>query len=155
VIRIAVPYGLSFKKAEEFVTIKKDWILKQRQRMKQYEKESVVTLDNLVDIDKTKAKRKLTIRLRQLAEKHGFSCKRVSIRNQKTRWGSCSHNNSISLNMKIIRLPQELMDYVLLHELVHTRIKNHSSEFWAELDRYVGNGKAMASKMRRYGLGLL
>lgn len=123
--------------------------------MKQYERESVATLDNLIDIDKNKAKRKLTIRLRQLAEEHRFSYNRVFMRNQKTRWGSCSHDNSISINMKIIRLPQELMDYVLMHELVHTRIKNHGPEFWAELDRYVGNGKAVASKMRRYGLGLL
>ncbi len=57
--------------------------------------------------------------------------------------------------MKIIRLPEELMDYVILHELVHTRFKNHSNDFWAELSRLVGNGKSMASSLREYGAGLL
>ena len=57
--------------------------------------------------------------------------------------------------MKIIRLPAELMDYVILHELAHTRVKDHSNNFWAELNRLVLNGKAMASRLREHGAGLL
>ena len=154
-VRVAVPDGLSFKKAEEFVNAKTDWIQRHLDRMKQYEKESNIAPDASVNIDRTKAKRKLTRRLKHLAGKHGFTYNRVFIRNQKTRWGSCSHKNNISLNIKIFRLPEELMDYVILHELAHTRFKNHGNNFWAELDRLVGNGKGMASKLKVYGLGLL
>ncbi len=154
-VRVAVPDGLSFKKAEEFVNTKTDWIQRHLLRMKLYEEESRLALDTSVDIDRSRAKRKLTRRLKHLAGKHRFTYNRVFIRNQKTRWGSCSHKNNISLNMKIIRLPEELMDYVILHELAHTRVKDHSNDFWSELNRLVGNGKGMASRLREYGVGLL
>jgi predicted metal-dependent hydrolase len=154
-VRVAVPDGLSFKKAEEFVYASTDWIRRHLYRMKQYEKENRIASDASVGVERAKAKRKLTRRLKHLAEKHGFTFNRVFIRNQKTRWGSCSHSNNISLNMKLIRLPEELMDYVILHELVHTRFKNHSNDFWAELNRVVGNGKRMASSLREYGVGPL
>jgi len=149
-VRVAVPGGVSFKKAEEFVHTKTDWIQRHLVRMKQYEEESRLASDTSVTINKSKAKRKLTRKLKHLALKHGFTYNRVFIRNQKTRWGSCSHKNNISLNMKIIRLPEELMDYVILHELTHIQFKNHSNDFWAELDRLVGNGKSMASRLREY-----
>ena len=154
-VRVAVPDGLSFKKAEEFVNTQTGWIQRHLYMMKQYEEKSQLASDTLVDIDRSRAKRKLTRRLKYLALKHGFTCNRVFIRNQKTRWGSCSHNNNINLNMKIMRLPKELMDYVILHELTHIRFKNHSNDFWAELNRLVGNGKAMASRLKEYEMGLL
>jgi hypothetical protein len=154
-IRVAVPDGLSFKKAEEFVNTKTDWIQKHLGRMKQYEENNAKNSAISNNIDRAKAKRELTRRLRYLAAKHSFTYNRVFVRNQKTRWGSCSHKNNISLNMKIVRLPEELMNYVILHELAHTRVKDHSNDFWAELDRLVVNGKNMASKLREYGVGLL
>ncbi len=154
-VRVAVPYRLSLKKAEEFVHAKSDWINKHLERIKQYEREYEANSQNAPGIDRAKAKRKLSRRLKYLADKHGFTYKRAFIRNQRTRWGSCSQKNDISLNMKLVRLPDELMDYVILHELAHTRCKNHSSEFWAELDRLVGNGKGMDAQLKAYGLGLL
>jgi len=153
-VRVAVPDGLSFKKAEGFVHAKTDWIQRHLVRIKQYEEESRLASDTSVDIDRSRAKRKLTRRLKHLALKHGFTYNKVFIRNQKARWGSCSHKNNISLNIRIIRLPEELMDYVILHELTHIRFKNHSNYFWAELNRLVGNGKGMASRLREYEIGL-
>ena len=154
-VRVAVPDGLLFKKAEEFVYAKMDWIQRQLYRMKQYEKENMIVADVSFNIDRLKAKRKLTRRLKHLAEQYGFTYNRVFIRNQKTRWGSCSYKNNISLNMKIILLPEELMDYVILHELTHTREKDHSKNFWAKMDKLVGNGKSMASRLREYRVGPL
>jgi predicted metal-dependent hydrolase len=151
---VAVPYSLSFKKTEEFVHAKRGWIKKQLEKMKQYEKKQNCKLGNTLYIDKAKAAKTLIKRLKWLASRYSFSYRRVFIRNQKTRWGSCSSKNNISLNMKLVRLPDELVDYVILHELVHTIIKNHGKVFWAEMDKFVGNGKQMSSRLRSYGIQL-
>ena len=154
-VRVAVPHGLSFQKAEEFVYTQTGWIQRHLGRMKQYrEKNKTGSVASDV-IDRAEARSKLVPRLKQLAGKHGFAHNKVFIRNQKTRWGSCSSRNNISLNMKLSCLPQELMDYVILHELAHTRVKNHSNGFWKLMDTLVGNGKAKAASLREYDIGCL
>lgn len=80
---------------------------------------------------KPKAEAVIPKRLSVLAERHGFHYQRVTIRGQKTRWGSCSSQKNISLNYKLLFLPQEVVDYVLIHELCHTLEMNHSKRFWA------------------------
>jgi len=154
-IRVAVPDGLTFNKALEFVNSRYEWIRKSQEKMKRHESEFNQHADKVVDIDRGKAKRKLKARLNALAKRHGFTYNKVYIRNQKMRWGSCSPTNNISLNIRLVRLPEDLLDYVLLHELVHTRKKNHGVEFWAELNKLVGNGKAIAAKLRQYSIGAL
>ncbi len=153
-VRVAVPAGASFRKAEEFVHTRVNWLRRNLRKVRRYEKESKVISGAPFNIDRAEAGRKLVGRLEYLAQRYGFTYNRVFIRNQKTRWGSCSHKNNISLNIKILSLPEELIDYVILHELTHTRVKNHSTDFWAELDKFVGDGKAMASRLREYRLGL-
>ena len=153
-VRVAIPNRVSFNSALEFVNLKEPWIQEHLARIKQMESQRQ-SIDSSQIIDKVKAKKKLTNRLKQLAVQYGFTYNRVTIRNQKTRWGSCSSKNSISLNMKLVLLPDELVDYVILHELVHTRVHNHSKKFWGELDKYVLGGKGMAKRLRKYGLGLL
>jgi predicted metal-dependent hydrolase len=81
------------------------------------------------------AGRELATRLRELARAHGFTVKAVSVRNQRTRWGSCSPSGRISLNWRLIQVPPAVLDYVLLHELAHLRHLNHSTRFWRELAR--------------------
>jgi len=154
-VRVAVPMRASFKNALEFVYLKKEWIQKQLVEIEQNENRKKVFMNRFLDIDKADAKKRLTDRLYHLAKEHGFTCNNVTIREQRTRWGSCSYNNNISLNLKLVLLPKELIDYVVLHELVHTRIPNHSEKFWAELDKYTGNGKGLAKKLRMNGLRLL
>ena len=151
-VRVAVPDRVSFNKAEVFVRTKIDWIKMQLEKMKRYEREYNLTSGVNDDIDKVKAKNILTGRLKYLAEKHGFTYNRVFIRNQRTRWGSCSHKNNISLNAKLVLLPEELVDYVILHELVHTDRKDHSKAFWTEMDKLVRDGKKMSSRLNKYSV---
>ncbi|MFC1991588.1 M48 family metallopeptidase [Chloroflexota bacterium] len=152
-VRVAVPYRFSFNRAEQFVLTQTDWIEKQLEKMKRYEEEYDLASGTNDDINKVKAKSMLTERLKYLAGKYGFTYNQLFIRNQRTIWGSCSRKNNISLNMKLVRLPEELIDYVILHELVHTRKKDHSRAFWAEMDMLVGNGKKMASRLRSHSMG--
>ena len=74
---------------------------------------------------RVEAKETLPQRTQELAAKHGFAYNKVSIRNTVTRWGSCSYQNNISFSLHLLRLPIELQDYVILHELAHTKEKNH------------------------------
>lgn len=77
------------------------------------------------------AKIYLPRRLDELAERHGFTYKQVRIKNQKTRWGSCSAKRNINLNLRLMMAPDEAIDYVLIHELCHLRELNHTPAFWA------------------------
>ena len=96
------------------------------------------------------AKDYLPQRVKELAEKNSFRFKKVSVRNSKTRWGSCSYENNINLNIHLMRLQDHLIDYVILHELVHTKIKNHSSDFWNMLDLVTGNAKNLDKELKNY-----
>ncbi|MGQ1947405.1 M48 family metallopeptidase [Geofilum sp. OHC36d9] len=97
------------------------------------------------------AKRFLVPRLAELARQFGFSYNRVFIKNLKSRWGSCSSVNNINLNLHLMRLPESLSDYVLLHELCHTVEKNHGPDFWRLLDRCTnGCARQKAREMKSY-----
>ena len=91
----------------------------------------------------------------ELAKQYGYIFNRVFIRQQKTRWGSCSAKNNINLNLKLVLLPTRLMDYVIMHELVHTRHKNHGPLFWKELDKITGDAKGLSKKVKSFGVGIL
>lgn len=96
------------------------------------------------------AKAYLPVRTKFLAEKHDFEFSAVRVKNLKSRWGSCSTVNNINLNIHLMRLPDYLLDYVILHELVHTVHKNHSKQFWEALERVSGNAKLFAKEMKSY-----
>jgi predicted metal-dependent hydrolase len=101
------------------------------------------------------AKRILPKRLMLLAEKYHFSYSDVSIRSSKTRWGSCSSSRNISLSYFLLTLPSDLIDYVLLHELCHTKEMNHSVRFWKLMDAVTNNcSKELRAKLKNYNTSI-
>jgi predicted metal-dependent hydrolase len=81
------------------------------------------------------AARELPMRLSELAVAHQFTVRRVSVRDQRSRWGSCSRRGTVSLNWRLVQVPLFVRDYILLHELAHLKEMNHSSRFWGEVAR--------------------
>jgi len=96
------------------------------------------------------AKNYLPNRVDYFAKKNQFNYNKVTIKNSKTRWGSCSATNNINLNLHLMRLSDSLIDYVVLHELVHTKIKNHQKEFWDLLDVVSGNAKGLDKELKKH-----
>ena len=150
-VRVVIPKRQTFKNAQKFVESRLDWIKTNKQTMdSQFEKRK-----NLPEIDRKVARKILCRRIGELAQLHNFVYNRVTIRKQKTRWGSCSTKNNINLNANLLHLPSELIDYVLLHELVHTRVKNHSKDFWDELETVVPNARKVDQRLKEYQYCLL
>ena len=81
------------------------------------------------------ASQELPARVLELAAAHDIAVTRVTVRNQKTRWGSCSRRGTISLNWRLVQTPEFVRDYIILHELAHRRQMNHSAKYWEEVAR--------------------
>ena len=119
---------------------------------KQHElqKKRVSTPDE-VESMRREAKVYLVRRTAELARMHGFTYSNVSIRSSKSRWGSCSGRNSISLSLFLMKIPQHLQDYVILHELCHTVHHDHSPLFWQLLNTVThGHALQLRQELRQY-----
>ena len=115
------------------------------------ERSQKIIRDYVIRAIKEEAKEHLPKRTKQLANEHGFSFKKVIVKNVRSRWGSCSATNNINLNIHLMRLPQHLTDYVILHELAHTVHKNHGEDFWQCLNKITGGkAKLLAKEMKQY-----
>ena len=90
---------------------------------------------------------KITPRVKKLSRQTGLMYKQLQFRKMEKRWGSCTETNNIILNTEVVKLPFTLIDYVIIHELCHTRVKSHSKEFWAELSRHIPNWKELDEKV--------
>ena len=101
-----------------------------------------------VEALRSQAKATLPGRLAALASLHGFVYKKVFIKNNVSNWGSCSSLGNINLNLRLVTLPPELADYVMLHELCHLRYMNHGPQFHALLESVCPNHRALARQLR-------
>ncbi len=156
-IRVAVPKGVSFESAEAFARSKSQWVRKHLPKLKAIEDAAARRQNDSYDshIDRKTGRQILVQRLNELSEKHALPYNRVFVKNQKTRWGSCSEKKNINLNINLVSLPDILMDYAIMHELVHTKELNHSSQFWDLLEKYMKNAKVLDRELQQYSLFLL
>jgi predicted metal-dependent hydrolase len=101
------------------------------------------------------ATRELSGRAREMARMHGIAIASVSVRNQRSRWGSCSTRGTIALNWRLIQMPAHVSDYVIVHELAHRRQPNHSPRFWREVETLYPAWRESERWLRKYGKELL
>jgi len=137
-VRVTLPRWGSKREATEFATRHGAWIENQRRRLEQErrqrldrgESERLEEAGERVRLLREQARRELPARLMELAAAHGVTVTRVSIRNQRWRWGSCSRSGHICLNWRLVTMPEPVRDYVLIHELMHLKRMDHSPAFW-------------------------
>lgn len=94
------------------------------------------------------AKNYLTERTKELAQKYKFRIGQIRIRNQKTRWGSCSTSGNISLNYRLMKYRKEIIDYVIIHELCHLKEMNHSKKFWMLVEKIIPEYKIAKKELK-------
>lgn len=103
---------------------------------------------------KIESKSYLPEKVKKLADKFQFNYNNLYLKNIKSRWGSCSIKNNINLSIHLMRLPEHLIDYVILHELVHTVHHNHSSKFWRLLDEVTNGAKRLDKELSKYPISI-
>lgn len=129
-VRVTLPRWGSLREAREFAGRLDEWIARQRQRL-EAERLTRRAVPEAVRRDGTaRARRELPPRLLELARLHGLHVSKISVRNQRWRWGSCSPSGHICLNWRLVTMPEWVRDYVLIHELMHLRRLDHSRKFW-------------------------
>jgi len=153
-ISVTIPYGGNYQYAESFFKENRNIVLQkltELQLKKQLESDFSKRSAQEYMLLHQKAVLFLPAELIRLAKEHGFSFRQVKISKSKTRWGSCSSKGTINLSFHLMLLPKHLIEYVLLHELCHTIEMNHSTAFWALLDKHT-NGKAreLRAEIRNY-----
>ncbi len=108
-------------------------------------------IENVLRFD---AKKYLPVRIAELANKLGYSYQKITIKNNRSNWGSCSTRKNINLNLHLMRLPDKLIDYVLVHELVHTIIPNHGPDFKATMLHHFNDMAQIDKELKKIGTGL-
>lgn len=163
---VRAPEKIPQKEIIKFVEEKQNWIKKhiaqmyfKAEEIKKQKKEPALTN---ADIEKLcqKALSVIPDKVKYYAEIMGVIYGRITIRNQKTRWGSCSSKGNLNFNCLLMLMPDKVLDYVVVHELCHLRQMNHSKKFWKEVERYMPdypnykkwlneNGGALIERMLR------
>ena len=150
-ITVRAPYRVPVREADLFVESHKDWILS---RFAAYEKQKAMKrsyTEEEREAGKKLARKVFAEKCRFYAEQMDVTYGTISVREQKTRWGSCSAKGNLNFNWKLVLMPEEILDYVVVHELAHRQEMNHSPAFWAVVGRIVPDYKERRKWLKENG----
>ena len=151
-----IPTRVSDRELKAFVENHRSWILEKTEVMAEREEKRKSTPapppELLSKTDRMKIQLKIGKRVRHYCEAMGVTVGYVTVKNQKTRWGSCSAKGNVNFNYQLAFLPDELLDYVVIHELAHRRHMNHSRAFWAEVEKYCPDYLERREQLKEYSL---
>ena len=148
---VTVPSQLKKDKADEFVSKKKEWVLKQIERFRNSKAKTSKVLSYKDYIaNKEQARILVKAKVRFYNQIYKFSYNRIFVKNQKTLWGSCSSKKNLNFNFRILFLPEHLQDYLIVHEICHLKEPNHSQNFWLLVARTIPEYSKLRQELRRY-----
>jgi len=148
-LRVTIPRGGSRAEAERFVERHRTWAERQRAQMIAARRPAAEARAL-----RARAAKELPPQLLALAAAHGLTIGRITIRDQRSRWGSCSPNGHIALNFRLLLMPAEVCEYVLIHELMHLKQANHSRRFWRLVEAACPRFRDAEHWLRRHGPSL-
>ena len=153
-VTIHAPFFMSEKKILEIIEERKEWIEKAQKRIaNRTERLNSLTPITKDEIDSLKATAKPIIeeKVRLFADKIGVKYGKITIRNQKTRYGSCTAKGNLNFNCLIMLMPEKIIDYVIVHELCHIKQMNHSRRFWNEVESILPDYKERRKWLKQNG----
>ncbi len=154
-VRLTYPRFVAKSRALEFLESRVAWIEQSRQRLAEKSVVQPKYTPEQIENMRREARTILPQRVAVWAERFGFRYGRVTIRAARSKWGSCSGENNISLSLFLMALPEHLRDYVIIHELCHTVHHNHSAAFLALVDRCLeGREKSLRRELRNYSINV-
>lgn len=148
-LRVTIPRGGSKAEAVRFADRHLEWARKQRSRILAAKRPA--SLDRELRV---RARCELPPQLLALAARQGLAVRRISIRNQRSRWGSCSSTGHISLNFRLLLMPPDVCEYILIHELMHMRQPNHSIRFWRLVEAACPGFREAERWLKKHGASL-
>lgn len=136
-IIVRAPFGIPERKIRNFVDKNRDWVKRRLEEVQEQRSRAHVITDKEREEGVKKALKVIPERVAYYAARMGVTYHRITIREQKTRWGSCSKAGNLNFNWKLVLMPPEILDYVVVHELAHRKQMNHSPAFWAEVAKEI------------------
>jgi len=147
---VTKPYRLPNIFVNSFLRNKANWVLSKIEHFKRFKRIKIVKNDKVHYLKrKEEARRFIENEVREINQYYKFDYKRISIRNQATRWGSCSQNGNLSFNYRLLFLPQKIAEYVIVHEICHLKEMNHSAGFWKLVSQRVPDYKNIKSQLKK------
>lgn len=153
-IVVTSPRHVTKSQIDQFIARKSRWILSKVDHLKKFPVQSKVETAKEYKEYKSKALEIVQDRIAHFNAHYGFQYHRISIKNHKTRWGSCSRQGNLNFNYKIALVPQRFSDYVVVHELCHLREFNHSQRFWDLVAQTIPDHKIIRKELKGLGLHL-
>ncbi len=150
--RVVVTGGMrtSFRSLEQFFVLHKEWAKKKLLHFQEFPNPTLKLSPQAYQQKKEAARVLVQERLAYWNHFYHFSWQRVTIRNQSTRWGSCSSAGTLSFHAAILDLPCLLQDYLIVHELCHIRAMNHSTQFWALVEQTLPTARQLDRRLKKY-----
>ena len=148
---VTAPFGFRTSVIDRFVFEKRQWLLRTINHFKRVESKTIkIPAQGGYVKNKNEALRLVQDRIAHFNEIYNFPFKKITIRNQKTRWGSCSAKKNLNFNYKILFLPEVYRDYIIVHELCHLKELNHSRTFWALVQKTFPNYRELRKELKAY-----